>query len=154
VSTFDFVRSAASETALRKILFPPKMMNCLEGLTLRSRGAAERTPGKRSRPHISKRKRQLEVVVLASNASPARALWGQRASCPLIAAGYQAGEMSLSPTGKMPVLPGSQSSPLHVRGNAVIIKKPVYLPTDPITSTLKGISENYGKIERFLSATV
>ena len=42
VSTFDFVRSAASETALRKILFPPKMMNCLEGLTLRSGGAANK----------------------------------------------------------------------------------------------------------------
>src|SRR4029077_12937975 len=49
-SNFDFTRSAASETALRRILLPPKMMNCREGLTLRSSGAAGRALQIRTKP--------------------------------------------------------------------------------------------------------
>src|SRR5207237_6902821 len=49
-SNFDFTRSAASETALRRILLPPKMMNCREGLMLRSSGAAGRALQIRIKP--------------------------------------------------------------------------------------------------------
>ena len=85
VSTFDFVRSAASETALRRTLFPPKMMNCLEGLTLCSSGAARRVLEEQSRPKLNKLTTRMATVTQASNASPARTLWGRRAPCRLIA---------------------------------------------------------------------
>src|SRR6476619_2683897 len=49
-SNFDFTRSAASETALRRILLPPKMMNCREGLMLRWSGAAGRALQIRIKP--------------------------------------------------------------------------------------------------------
>src|SRR5207245_10932222 len=49
-SNSDLTRSAASETALRRILLPPKMMNCREGLTLRSSGAAGRALQIRIKP--------------------------------------------------------------------------------------------------------
>jgi hypothetical protein len=65
VSTFDFVRSAASETALRRILFPPKMMNCLDGLTLRSSGAARRVLEEQSRPKLNSRTKRMAIAAQA-----------------------------------------------------------------------------------------
>jgi len=77
VSTFDFVRSAASETALRKILFPPKMMNCLEGLTLRSGGAADR-------PLAEERRRKASAIRRLRAELPRRlSQYGARKSSPL-----------------------------------------------------------------------
>ena len=136
VRTFDFVRSAASETALRRILFPPKMVNCLEGLKLRSRGAAAKASGTRSSANTNKvRKRQVVT----------------RTSCPLTVVTFRQDLGSCAAPIALPMR-ACGSPPFQIVLRWVRDTTPVVYPlVRAITSTLKSISENYGKIEGFLS---